>query len=586
MARRQYIGARYVIKVYENSQVAGSAEWEEDTVYEPLVLVTYQNGSYLSKKYVPSTVGNPAANTDYWVQTGFYNGQIANLQHQIDTINEALSDLEGDFDALEASVNNAIANIEAALAAEKINYKTLTGNLILNDIYDFVDDGLIDGSCYVGNGRIVAYFRSSSSGTTGKIKCYNLYTYTKVWEHNVTGYHGNNITYNPNNNHIYICGCINDSTNTPINAIVEIDLDNPGVVIREITLPVITSCYSLCFDPDTNLFYSIAYSGTTAGTADMLYVFNEALTEVVRTVQLENYPAVVNGISAQGAQLGKNGIVYIPTYAVKDRAIYGYNTTNGKVVSISAIPAFINKCRGVGELQTIMYDFDLDRYIVGSVTLYTGVYRHHSNNYFEVDMNKGIAVYEPVPAKTLYDIETAGQMANFNCVMAGNSLRPSWLIDSALITVPNDAFMYSRLNGCDVDVAFVHSQHGVSETGGTLNNMALNGFKGRINGYSDARLAIRDLEILGPCDVTFLRCHFNGFEATKLANGYYTNVFLQTLARAFFQNCTFDSYEASGNHKHHIIAYNGATAWSFNNTYEGTVDNNHLTALGGTVITE
>lgn len=83
---RQYIGARYVIKIYENSTDPSSAEWEQGN-FEPLVMVTWQNGSYLSKKEVPSSVGNPALNPDYWVQTGFYNGQIASLQQQIDDIN-------------------------------------------------------------------------------------------------------------------------------------------------------------------------------------------------------------------------------------------------------------------------------------------------------------------------------------------------------------------------------------------------------------------------------------------------------------------------------------------------------------------
>ena len=77
---RQYIGARYVTKIYENSQDPSTAEWEANVNYEPLTMVTYNNGSYISKKEVPGSVGNPAANTSYWVQTGFYNGQIADLQ--------------------------------------------------------------------------------------------------------------------------------------------------------------------------------------------------------------------------------------------------------------------------------------------------------------------------------------------------------------------------------------------------------------------------------------------------------------------------------------------------------------------------
>ena len=77
MATRQYIGARYVTKIYENSLDPSSAEWEANVNYEPLTMVTYNNGSYLSKRTVPGNVGNPASNPTYWTQTGFYNGQIA-----------------------------------------------------------------------------------------------------------------------------------------------------------------------------------------------------------------------------------------------------------------------------------------------------------------------------------------------------------------------------------------------------------------------------------------------------------------------------------------------------------------------------
>lgn len=84
---RQYIGARYTTKIYENSLDHSSAEWESGVIYEPLTLVTYNSSSYISKKNVPATVGNPAANADYWTLTGAYNGQILQLQNQINDIN-------------------------------------------------------------------------------------------------------------------------------------------------------------------------------------------------------------------------------------------------------------------------------------------------------------------------------------------------------------------------------------------------------------------------------------------------------------------------------------------------------------------
>ena len=87
MATRQYIGARYVPKFYQNS-VDGSAQWESNVVYEPLMYVTLTNGHmYLSRKQVPATVGSPVDNIDYWLDVANYNGYISELQAEIDDIN-------------------------------------------------------------------------------------------------------------------------------------------------------------------------------------------------------------------------------------------------------------------------------------------------------------------------------------------------------------------------------------------------------------------------------------------------------------------------------------------------------------------
>lgn len=96
MAIRQYIGARYVLKIYENSLDPQSADWEANTAYEPLVMVNYNNSSYISRKDVPANIGNPVDNPTYWALSGLYNGQIAALQSQ-------LNDLGNDVQTLDAN---------------------------------------------------------------------------------------------------------------------------------------------------------------------------------------------------------------------------------------------------------------------------------------------------------------------------------------------------------------------------------------------------------------------------------------------------------------------------------------------------
>lgn len=120
---RQYIGARYVFKIYENSADPSSAEWESGVTYEPLTIVTYLNSTYASKKDVPGSVGNPASNPSYWVVTGAYNGQIATLQQQIDDIN-----------------NTAIPSINAAIQA-LTNKVTKYNIIMIGDSYGTTGSG-------------------------------------------------------------------------------------------------------------------------------------------------------------------------------------------------------------------------------------------------------------------------------------------------------------------------------------------------------------------------------------------------------------------------------------------------------------
>ena len=153
MATRQYIGARYVIKVYENTVTAGSAEWEADTTYEPLTLVTYNNSSYLSKKAVPATVGNPPSNTDYWVETGAYNGQIASLQNQIGSLaNLNTTDKTNLVNAIN-EVNNKYLVINVKNLPPEWGLTNLAGDNLTDDTQALKDvityiDTLADGQGY------------------------------------------------------------------------------------------------------------------------------------------------------------------------------------------------------------------------------------------------------------------------------------------------------------------------------------------------------------------------------------------------------------------------------------------------------
>lgn len=90
MANRQYIGARYVPIFFNNN---GSAEWISGIPYEPLTIVTYLGNSYTSTINVPSNIGDPPSNPNYWVNTANYNAQLNTLQGTLNSLSLTVDDM-------------------------------------------------------------------------------------------------------------------------------------------------------------------------------------------------------------------------------------------------------------------------------------------------------------------------------------------------------------------------------------------------------------------------------------------------------------------------------------------------------------
>ena len=121
MATRQYIGARYVPKFYQNS-VDGSTQWESNVVYEPLTYVTLTNGHmYISKKQVPATVGSPVSNIEYWLDIGSYNGFIEELQDEIDDITNVVIPALQDDIALKQNITDNTLTTTSKTVVGSIN---------------------------------------------------------------------------------------------------------------------------------------------------------------------------------------------------------------------------------------------------------------------------------------------------------------------------------------------------------------------------------------------------------------------------------------------------------------------------------
>ena len=105
MSQLQYIGARYVPKFYENPNT-GDMTWKSNVNYEALTIVKYNDDTYTSKKPVPSSVGNPAANSDYWAKTADFNAALQNLQQELGALEAIVGDTP--LDTTAQNVTDAI----------------------------------------------------------------------------------------------------------------------------------------------------------------------------------------------------------------------------------------------------------------------------------------------------------------------------------------------------------------------------------------------------------------------------------------------------------------------------------------------
>lgn len=122
MPNRQYIGARYVPKFFNNG---GSNDWVSGIAYEPLTIVTYLNNSYTSVKPVPSNAGAPNVATEYWACTGDYSSIVSQLTGEVEDLSTAVSGLSGEV----TGVKNR------ATALETYNQYLPTKVLCIGDSY-------------------------------------------------------------------------------------------------------------------------------------------------------------------------------------------------------------------------------------------------------------------------------------------------------------------------------------------------------------------------------------------------------------------------------------------------------------------
>lgn len=124
MAVLQYVGARYVLKFFDDGK--GGMEWEGNRYYEALTAVSYRDSTYISRVPVPNTIGAPPENGEYWILMGSFNGWIKQLQEDMIAVKSDISELQSESGATETEVDS----LRTSLTTVTAQVESLDGEMV------------------------------------------------------------------------------------------------------------------------------------------------------------------------------------------------------------------------------------------------------------------------------------------------------------------------------------------------------------------------------------------------------------------------------------------------------------------------
>lgn len=126
MANRQYIGARYV------PAFANPVEWSSGREFEALTIVTYLGASYTSKKPVPTSIGAPNENPDYWALTGNYNAQVEEYRQEVRNVQTNLNNVQANLDNVQTNLDNVQSSLNTETSQRKEEDTALSDRITTN----------------------------------------------------------------------------------------------------------------------------------------------------------------------------------------------------------------------------------------------------------------------------------------------------------------------------------------------------------------------------------------------------------------------------------------------------------------------
>lgn len=141
-----YIGARYVPIL--------DGPWDATKNYEPLIMVTNQGATYLSKTYVPA--GTPLTNENFWILSANYNAQFAQLQSQVEQYQTQVNQLEQSLSFIKNNVFTAGVYGDYVLESQQVSITSQSIQNGQNVSLSFTGNTAAPGTRFVGSVNITA----------------------------------------------------------------------------------------------------------------------------------------------------------------------------------------------------------------------------------------------------------------------------------------------------------------------------------------------------------------------------------------------------------------------------------------------
>ena len=228
---------------------------------------------------------------------------------------------------------------------EEIFLEKFRNSAVPSSLSDYTTSGLFQGACTDGE-YIYQIAFDNNTYTTGKFIKYKISdgtVTTKTFDSSVPYTHGNDMTYNPNNGHIYVAAMSSDG------AIMELDTDLNYIathyVVGKTGNPY--AVWSLCFDRNKNCFYSEYGNGEA--------VYDEYLNYIGWFEAPPRPSSTAQGQETDGRYIYR--IFYNPN-------TIEVCTVDGVYICTITLPLSGTGGHSVGEPETLMYNWESGQYYV------------------------------------------------------------------------------------------------------------------------------------------------------------------------------------------------------------------------------